>query len=249
MNKNKINIFLIVIFLLFVSLNIFSLEKDTYLCGLATGYPPYQYVNEKGETSGIDADVVRLIFDKLKKKVVFQQQSWDDVVAILRFSDKIDCIGGMEVSDVRKEHFDFTISYYERNIALFILETNTSIKEVKDLAGLVITGDRQSFVERKLEAEGLKDKIRIKQTQSKEDSFKLLKTGEVVGVIAPKAVGLYLAKKMGIKVRFLQDPDPGSPVAIAVKKGNTELLNKINKALQELIKEGKIESLKKKWLE
>lgn len=63
----------------------------------------------------------------------------------------------------------------------------------------------------------------------------------------PKAVGLYLAQQMGIEVKILDNPDPGSPVAFAVKRGNHQLLVQIDEALEALISEGEIQRLYEKW--
>ena len=77
--------------------------------------------------------------------------------------------------------------------------------------------------------------------------MRLLKEGFFVAMIAPKEVGLYLAKQFDVKVKILDEVVEATPVGIAVKKGEADLLDSLETALQELIKEGKIQELYQKW--
>lgn len=113
----------------------------------------------------------------------------------------------------------------------------------------MIAGDRHSAVEDYFSEIGLKNKIRIIQTNSKDESMQLLKERKVTAIIAPKAVGFFLAKKHGVKVKTLPLPLGASPVGIAVKKGNADLLRRINEGLEKLKNQGKLEAVIKRWRE
>jgi ABC-type amino acid transport substrate-binding protein len=196
-----------------------TVHADTYSCGLSDGYPPYQFVSQDNETAGFDADVLRLVFSRLQSQIDFHQMNWDDAVALLRLTNRFDCVGGMEITPVREHLFEFTRPYYERNIVIFVLAANDQITGVEDLIGKKITGDRHSSLEQMLERQGVRDKIRIKETKTKEESMRLLKSGDSRAMMAPRAVGYYLAKQFNVKVRVLIESDRPSPVAIAVRKG------------------------------
>lgn len=219
--------------------------SDELVCGIATGYPPYQF-QENGIVTGFDADVARLVFSRLNMKFRFMQEKWDDVFALLRLGE-IDLIVGMEINESRKSFFEFSKEYYHRHDVVFIRADNKEIKRVEDLYEQIITGDRHSSVEIIWQKKGIKERIRVMQTESKEKSMKLLYEGKTKAAIMPEAVGYYLAKQIGLHIRILDSPDPGSPVAIAVKRKNTDLMMILDKALQELITEGEIDRLYKKW--
>lgn len=236
-------IFIVFLFLLTQIVN--GKEKDTYICGIATGFPPYQYETSANEPAGIDYEVTKLVFEKAGLKVKFIQKPWDDLLFSLMHNEgKIDFLCGTEISSIRKKVLDFSIPYYERNIVIFTLPQN-NITSINDLYGKTITGDRHSFIETILSKDA--SKIRIMQTKSKEESFLKLRLGEVHAVIAPLEVGNYFAKKDNMKIIVLLEKDPGSQVAFAVYKGNTDLLTKINNSLKVLIKEGKIDKILKKY--
>jgi polar amino acid transport system substrate-binding protein len=63
----------------------------------------------------------------------------------------------------------------------------------------------------------------------------------------PLQVGKYLAALRGLEIRTLVNPDPGSDVAIALRKGHPELLRSINEALRDLQAEGELDALARKW--
>ncbi|WP_027359597.1 transporter substrate-binding domain-containing protein [Desulforegula conservatrix] len=220
-------------------------SPNELICGIATGYPPYQF-QKNGIVTGFDADVARLVLNRMNMKFRFMQDKWDDIVALLRLGE-IDLIVGMEINESRKPFFEFSKEYYIRHDVVFIRADNKDIKHIRDLYDQFITGDRHSFVEILWEKQGIKQKIRIIQTASKEESMKLLYEGRTKAAIMPEAVGYYLAKQIGLHVRILDSPDPGSPVAIAVKKKNTDLIGILDKTLHELIAEGEIDRLYKKW--
>ncbi len=220
-------------------------SPKNYVCGIASGFPPYQF-QENGVAIGFDADLTRLLAKKLNIKIIFLQDDWDHVVNKLRFG-KIDFIAGMEINMLRKKLFDFTQPYYHRYDVVLIKEEDKEIHRVEDLYNKLITGDRHSFIELYWGEKGIKNKIRIMQTENKRKSMELLHSGKTRAAIMPKAVGHYLGKQMGVKIKILINPDPGSPVAIAVKKGNNELLEQLDTALQGLIRAGKIKDLRNNW--
>lgn len=236
-----------VIFLLFG--HVVYAAEGAYICGVSDGFPPYQFKSMQGVADGFDIEVLKLISNKTGDKFSFYQANWDNVVSNLAHTKKLDCAVGMEITDIRVKLFDFTVPYYYRHTAIFVLSTNIYIKSVADLIGNKVAGDRHSDLEKHLELTELKNSIRLRQTASKEASMNLLKNAEVEAVIAPKEVGLYLAQMLDMNVSIIEEFKQGSPVGIAVKKGNTSMLNTLNKALNELIENGDIDNLYRQWFD
>jgi polar amino acid transport system substrate-binding protein len=231
------------VFLLVAATDSFAFKNKHYMCGIAEGFPPYQFKNESQEVTGFDVESLKLIFQEAKKQVQFRQMIWEDVVGSLAFTNEIDCVGGMEICDERKRYFDFTSPYFNRKATVFIKANNFQINKLEDLHGKQISGDRHSPVEALLEKKGIKDNIRITYTERKVDSMHLLKNDKVTAVIAPKAVGFYLAKQLGFKVRILEEIEISSPIGIAVKKGNIQLLTILDAAVRKLVYEGEFEKV------
>ena len=220
-----------------------SQTPSTQIGGIALGYPPYQFTDPQGLPTGIDADIAQLVFQEMKKPFQFVQGKWDTIY--LNFVHKVEPVTflcGVEVTPERQRLLDFSKPYYHRSSVIFV-KAESTYEKVADLYGKIIAGDRDSFIEKQVE----KNRIRVMVTASKEDSFQKLKAGDIVAVIAPLEVGNWICKQQGIQVRTLFETDPGSPVAFAVAKGNTELAMEISQVLDTLQKRGLIEAVMKKY--
>lgn len=232
--------------LLFLALIPLSLGAEDLVCGITTGFPPYQFL-EDGRVSGFDADVIRLAAARAGLDLRFEVARWDDLLNYLR-QGQIHCITGMETTSQRRDLFDFTSAYYERTNVVFVRAEDVWIQSVEDLFHQRITGDRQSDIEELWAAEGRRGNIRIQQTDTKREAMGLLADRLTVAAIMPQGVGLYLADEMDVAVRILFTHPQGTPVALAVRKGDRELRETLNGALQELIRDGEIEALYKGWI-
>jgi ABC-type amino acid transport substrate-binding protein len=229
-----------------ITVAVSSAENDAYRCGIAVGFPPYQFVDPQGRTAGMDYEITKAVFEKAGLKVVFVQGQWDDVMfSLAHRTGDVDFLCGAEVSDERNRMFDFSDVCYARVIRIFVLD-KSDIRSISDLNGKIISGDRHSYYERYLTER--KMSIRLMQTRSKEESFLKLRGESVAAVIAPLEVGLYISRNLDVHVRMLGDRNIGTPVAFAVGKGDSALLDKINEALRQLVKEGKIEKIKAKYM-
>jgi ABC-type amino acid transport substrate-binding protein len=234
----------------FLLLGAATLSAETVSLGFANGYPPYQFQDAKGAPTGLDIEIAQALFKSAGLDLAIVQDSWDSVVDKLRLGKGVQIVGGMEINDDRKRFFDFSPPIYRRRNVIFVLATNTDIKGLKDLIGKIITGDKGSYVESLLAKSGDKDKIRIMEPETKEESMKLLQSGKVVASIMPDAVGYFLAKQLGVKVRAIDTGDPGSPVGFAVNKGSgAQTLASLEKAIAKLSSDGSLEKIKARWLE
>lgn len=223
----------------------FANDKNQYICGVAKGFPPYQFIDQNGKSAGLDVEITALVFKTASLDVLFSQDDWEVLLFNLVHKKKmIDMLCGAEITTEREQLLDFTISYYKRRTVLFSLKTNP-IKKIEDLYGKIVAGDLHSNFEKMLGDR--KSSIRITKTTTKEESFKKLKEKNVVAVIAPVEVGMYLSKKMGIEIQVFDLGDIGSPVGIAVKKGDKKLIDILNTALKKLINDGQIDKILKRY--
>lgn len=213
--------------------------------GMATGYPPYQFSYE-GELTGFDVAVIKAIYEQLQESLELNQYDWDNVVSLLRYGE-LDIAIGMEMTAARQQYFSFTKPYYERQTALFILASDNKITSIRQLVGKRISGDRHSVLEAHLQELGLRDAIRIEQADSKSDAMAQLAVGEVQAVIMPRRVAQYLAAQHNVEIQALWQPHVAVPVAMAVAKGNDDLLKKIDAALTVLEQNGTLDRLRKQW--
>ena len=219
--------------------------EEALQCGIAKNYPPYQFETE-GKAKGFDADVLRLVAKHLKQDITFYQKDWDHVFTQLRMN-KLDCITGMEINDIRRRFFLFTQPYYARQEVILVRADNTEINVLEDLEGKMISGDKHSQIEEYLEEKGMFKKARLIRKEDKEKAMQLLKEGKVDAVITPRAVGMYTVKKYDFKVKTIFSMGEGTPVGLAFHKKNAALKERVDAALGELIEKGEISKLYTAW--
>jgi polar amino acid transport system substrate-binding protein len=214
------------------------------VCGIAIGYPPYQFIDAAGAPAGIDAEVTRLVFREMGSTCRFSQKEWDEVyLGLAHRTGAVDLLCGAEINPERRTLFDFSTPYYNRAVAIFV-RSASPYRTLRDLDNQIITGDRGAWIESRID----KSRLRVIDTPSKEEAFRKLRDGKVEAVIAPLAVGNWLCRQSGLSVRTLPERDAGSPVAFAVAKGNTALARRLSAAVEKLLATGQIAAILRKYL-
>lgn len=215
-------------------------EKNVLVVGTNPEFAPFEYM-EGDEIKGFDIDLVNEIGKKIGKKVEIKSMNFDGLLPALQ-TNKIDLvIAGMTATQERKKHVNFTQNYYVSQQAL--ITTNSEIKELKELEGKKIgvvlgyTGD--VFISGKPE-------YQVERYNSSSASIMGLQGQKVDGVIldaepakqyAKQNKGLYVIKIDGGKEEY----------AIAINKDNEKLLDEVEKAMEDLKKDGTYENLYSKY--
>ena len=218
----------------------------TYIVGTSADFPPFEYI-EKGQIVGFDIDLIKAIAESQGIKVEFQDISFDSLIPGLN-AGTIDIVAsGMTITEERAKVVDFTEPYYSANQAVLVKEG--SGKNVTVLFGdhkLAVqtgtTGDL--WVEENLEKTGI-----LKGKVTRFDTFVLaiqdLLNGNVDGVVLDTPVALRYAAEN--PVVMAAEIITGEEYGFAVAKGNKELLEKLNKGLEEVKTSGKMDELLKKY--
>lgn len=210
--------------------------------GLATGFPPYQYVAE-GRPAGLDVLLAEAVVREAGMTLTWVQRPWDEVVAILRTSADLDLVVGMEKTEPRKALFLFGRTLYTRRNCLFVRADDRAIRSLEDLSGQAVAGDRDAFGEDLLGHKGLKTDVRLIRTPTKDAAMAALALGRVSAALMPEAVGLTLARQRGVAVKVIDLGDPGTPVALAFPPGHRALADLLDQAVERLEKAGTLQKI------
>ena len=213
-------------------------------------FPPYEFY-EEGTIVGIDAEIAAAIADKLGMELEISDMEFDSIIEAVK-SGKADIgMAGLTVTDERKEEVDFTVSY-ATGVQVVIVAEDSAITSVDDLfaegASHVIgvqrntTGDLYATWD--IEDEGLGS---IDRYSKGADAVQALKTGKVDCVIIDNEPAKnFVANVEGLKI--LETEYAIEEYAAIVSKDNTELFNKVNAALQELIDDGTVANIVAKYI-
>ena len=205
-------------------------------------FPPYEY-HDGDKIVGIDMDIADAIAKKLGLEVQIEDIAFDSVILEVT-SGKADIgLAGISATDERKQSVDFSDTYTTSK-QLIIVKDDSPIKGSKDLEGKTVgvqTGTTGDIL-----ASDIKD-VKPERYDKGMDAVQALRQGKVDAVIIDSEVAKkFVEETSGLKV--LDEAFADENYAIAIKKGNKELLDSVNKALSELKSHGTIDSIIAKYI-
>lgn len=228
----------VVLFLMIVLVAISGCKRDENELVMVTeaGFAPYEFY-ENGEIVGVDIEIAKEIAKAMNKTLVVKDIAFDSLVNELKSGKADFAAAGMSITEKRKKQVDFSIEYTKSNQVVVVRKDSsiTSFDDLKDkrisvqLGSVGDTYATSTYKNAKIDrqkkflvaAEAVKsnksdciimDQLPAEQLVAKNDELKILP-----GILFQDAYGM------------------------AVKKGNQELLKKMNEVLKRLMNEGKID--------
>ncbi|MGL6174601.1 MAG: basic amino acid ABC transporter substrate-binding protein [Cellulosilyticaceae bacterium] len=217
--------------------------QKTLKMGTNAAFPPFEYY-EENKITGFDVELANVVAEKLGMELVVEDMEFNTLLGAVS-NNMIDFVAaGMTVTEERQKQVEFTQGYFDSKQMIIVKSNNTDIAGPDDLVGKKIgvqlgtTSDQ--FAEAYIEgAQVIKfDKAALAVAD--------LKNGTVDAVIVDAQPAKELTKGQE-DLKILESPFVEEEYAIAVKKGNTELLEKINKAIEEIKASGEYDKLYGKY--
>lgn len=222
-----------------VSFLLFGCNKDDNKLVMVTeaGFAPYEYRDSSGIV-GVDVDIAREIAAAMGKELEIKDVAFDSLINELNSGKADFAAAGMSINEERKKEVDFSIEYVSSKQVVVVRKDYNKIKSVNDLNGKTISVQLGSVADTYVTKNFKNSKIvRQKKFLSAAEDVKAKKSECIIMDVLPaKELVKNNSELTILKIELFTDK-----YAIAVKKGNTELLNKINEVLEKLIEEGKIE--------
>ena len=210
-----------------------------YVVGTDAAYAPFESQNEKGEIVGFDIDVVSAVAKKAGIEVKFVNTPWEGIFNNLAQGDRDLLVSTITITDERKQTMDFSAPYFDAQ-QLIAVKADSKIAKFDDLKKLKVgvqTGTTGDEVVSKLIG---KTSTAVKRFESTPLALKELESGGVDAVVADNGVVIhYVANNTGAQFKTVADASfTPEQYGLAVKKGNAELLEKINKGLADIKADG-----------
>ena len=225
-------------------------EEKTLIVATNVAFPPYEfYENEKAV--GIDIDIMQAICDKLGYKMQVDDMEFGSIIIAVQTGKADVGAGGLTITEERKQSVNFTDSY-ATGIQAVIVTEDSAIASVDDLyADDVVIGVQQDttgdiYASDTVENGGY-GKDNVVRYKTGADAVQALKTGKVDAVIIDNEPAKNFVKaNEGLSI--LNGDWVKENYAIAIAKDNTELLEKVNGALKELIADGTVKAIIDKYI-
>ncbi|EIW20940.1 MULTISPECIES: basic amino acid ABC transporter substrate-binding protein [Pelosinus] len=214
--------------------------------GTDAGFAPFEFQDEKSkEYVGFDMDLIKALGKQMGYEVQIQNMNFDGLIPGLEVNSIDAVASGMTITEARKQKVNFTKPYYQAGLTIVVKNDNNAIKNFKDLEGKKIAV--QIGTTGAAEAKKIKD-AQVREFNNAPEAFMELKAGGVDAVVNDKPVNEYYIAQSGSKdAKAVGEPLQAEEYGIAVAKKNTELAGKLDKALDELKKNGEYEKIYVKW--
>ena len=224
-------------------------ELTTVMAGkltMATNatFPPYEMTTDSGDIEGIDVDTAKAIAEKLGLELQIDDMDFDAALLSVQQGKADIAMAGITVTDERKAVMAFSDSY-ATGIQSIIVPEGSDIASPDDLAGKKIGTQRGTtgYIY-------CSDDFGDENVVAYDDGLtavQALNNGQVDAVVIDNAPAQeFIAANPGLKI--LDTAYAQEDYAIGVAKGNTELLNAINGALEELQADGTLQSIVDKYI-
>jgi polar amino acid transport system substrate-binding protein len=213
--------------------------------GDSEGGAPYVFPDLKNPQNivGYEVDLMREIARLLNRRAVFVQNQWDGLIPGLQRGNYDVAINGIEITEDRKEQVDFTIPYYATGEQLSVRIGENSINSLADLKGKTAGTLKYSLAQRILEREG---GIKIRTYDGQINAYEDLANGRLDAVLMDAPIAVYYSRP-NPKLKFAGPAIEQIKYGICVRKGDGELLTRLNGALLSLIKSGELRRIYEKW--
>ena len=219
----------------------------TLIVGFDQDFPPMGFVGDDGEYTGFDLDLAKEVAKRLDLEYKAQPIAWDSKDMELE-SGNIDCIWNGFTITGREDDYIWTTPYMA-NKQVFVVANDSDIKSQADLAGKVVEVQADSSAEAALkENQDLANTFgQLLTTPDYNTAFMDLEQGAVDAVAMDVIVAGYQIKQRNADFKILDDSLSEEEYGVGFKKGNTELRDKVQGALEEMAADGTLAKISDEW--
>lgn len=208
-------------------------------------WPPFEYINDQKQIEGFDIDLFNAIAEKEGLEIEFVNVAFDPLLAGMAQGTYDAAISSITITTDRQKDMLFSDPYYAAGQLVVVRKDNTTITGIANLSGKVGAqiGTTGAMEVEKVPAASLKtyDDIGL--------AFQDLVNRQIDAVVSDNWMALGYVAKNATSLKAAGTIFTNENYGIAVAKGKTDLLTKINSGLAKVKKEGLIETLSKKWIE
>jgi polar amino acid transport system substrate-binding protein len=211
-------------------------------------WPPMEMVDENKQIVGFDIDLMKAAAEAGGFTVEFQNTAWDGIFAGLSAGEYDAVMSSVTITEERQKTMDFSVPYINAGQVLVVPQATSGVTVLADLKGKSVgaqIGTTGSFEIEKVAGVELKtyDEIGL--------AFEDMANGRINALVADTPVAADFAllnPNYEGKFKIVGEPFTDEFYGVAVKKGNTEILEALNKGLNAVVDTDTYEKIADKWL-
>ncbi|WP_183600367.1 transporter substrate-binding domain-containing protein [Paenibacillus phyllosphaerae] len=214
-----------------------------YVFGTDATYPPFEFEKD-GKYVGIDIDLLNAIGEVQGFEVEIKPMDFKGIIPAITAGQLDGAIAGISITDERKQVVDFSEAYYEAGLSLIVHKDNTEIDSPEDLAGKVIAIKKGTSGAVKAEELAKQYGAEVKYFDDSPAMYQEVANKNADVTIEDFPVISYkIAVDPNANLKIVGDRLNGDFYGIAVDKGNSELVQKLNDGLKTLKENGKYDEI------
>lgn len=225
-------------------------DKGNFVAGI-TLFEPMNYYDENGELTGFETEFTKAVCEKLGVEAKFQEIEWDKKEIELN-AKTIDAIwNGLTVTEERKENMGFSKSYV-RNKQVVVIKADNKDKYTDEasMAGASCAAESGSAGQTAIETSSVLSQNEFVGASAQKDVLLEVKAGAVeLGVLDYVMAKASIGEGTDYSDLMIVEGVELAPeeYAIGMRKGDTETIEKINGAIDELVADGTLKALAEKY--
>ncbi len=227
-------------------------EAKKIVLGLDDNFPPMGFVDENNKIVGFDIDLATEAAKRIGGEVEFKPIDWASKEAELK-SGRVDMLwNGLDITPKRKENILFSDPYMNNRFIIFrAAGKNEDIKDEASLAGKIVAtqsggGTIEDYLDGKPELTGKFKEF--KKYQDYLSAFMDLENGRIDAVVCDEIIGRYYISKHPGKLEAVDvTVGPTAQFGVGFRKDDQALRDKVQKALDEMRKDGTMAKISEKW--
>ena len=212
----------------------------TVRLGTEGAYPPYNFLNDDGEVDGFERHVGDELCKRAELTCEWVTNEWDSIIPNLVSGNYDAIIAGMSITDERKEVIDFSEGYTQPDPSVFLAASDDADLKTGVIAAQASTIQASHVAEM--------DGATLLEFATPEETVAAVRDGEADAVLADKAFLAPIAEADDELSIVGESVLIGGGIGVGVRQSDTELRDKLTKAIQSMKKDGSLNKLIEKWL-
>jgi polar amino acid transport system substrate-binding protein len=214
-------------------------QSQTIRMGTEGAYPPYNFLNDKGEVDGFEREVGDELCKRAELTCEWVTTDWDGIIPNLVSGNYDTIIAGMNITAERDEVIDFTQNYLPPSASGFVAQSADV-----DVTTGVIAAQASTVQAGYVASSGAS----LLEFATPEETVASVRNGEADAVFADKDYLIPIVEESGGALMFVGDEiQLGDGVGMGLRESDTELREKFDAAIQSMKDDGTLNTLITKW--
>lgn len=219
-------------------------QAEGIIIGTEGTYAPFTYVDENGELTGFDVEIITEIFTRMGIEVTFETSEWDGLIAGLDAGRWNVVANQISVTPEREDKYSFTDPYLTSSAVIITTSDNSDINSMEDLEGKKVAAATGSEYYKMAEEAGAE----VVVCDGFAQAIELVKNGQVDATINDSLTYYdFMNKQPDTEVKIAYTSPETTEVAFMLPKGNDELIAEMNATLAEMKDDGTYDEIYNKY--